>query len=178
MEKTPKSASEIIQELTQRNFLTSVPYKLEREIYHTKTGIPLIYNVFIFSENQLFLESVKYQNKIIVQNYGTLNYNELTDPEKINLSNILMDPYFFPSLTIEEYILPLRWACYLINGDITGITYEEIVKISDFLKSKSTEKDYIFCINCDCPTWFTRCKDADSLNTETITYYFVRDYKR
>ena len=70
-------------------------------------------------------------------------------------------------MKIETYTLPAYWACYLINGDASGYTDEEIAEIDAFCSGKG------FCVGCsDDTVEFAWRNDANKLGGSTKEFYF------
>lgn len=71
----------------------------------------------------------------------------------------------------EEYTLPAYWAGYLINGDATGYSDEEIQEIDDFLAKRSLG----FCTGVSDDTWFAHRNDANSMGSDVAKFTFMLD---
>jgi hypothetical protein len=70
-----------------------------------------------------------------------------------------------------EFVLPATWAGYLINGDATGYSDEEIKEIDDFCDSHELG----FCTGVSDDTWFAHKNDANSLGSDVATFTFMND---
>lgn len=64
-----------------------------------------------------------------------------------------------------EYTLPTYLACYLINGDATGLTEDEIERIQSFL---AEEKVCIVSMEDD--THFRHSNDFENLGADCATF--------
>ena len=70
-------------------------------------------------------------------------------------------------MKIETYTLPAYWASYLINGDASGYSDEEIAEIDDFRAGKGR------CEGCSDETEeFSWRNDANKLGGMVTEFYF------
>ena len=51
-------------------------------------------------------------------------------------------------IIVDEYTLPAIWACYLINGDPSGLSDEDIAQCD------RDTKDLGRCVSCSEESWF------------------------
>ena len=71
-----------------------------------------------------------------------------------------------------EYTLPAYWASYLINGDSSGLSAEEIAEANKFLASVNA-----YCVSC-ADEWSEGhnefgFNDANNLRGETLVFEFI-----
>ena len=72
-------------------------------------------------------------------------------------------------MKIETYKLPAYWASYLINGDASGYTDDEIAEIDRFCAGKGR------CEGCSDETEeFSWRNDANKLGGMVTEFYFER----
>jgi hypothetical protein len=69
-----------------------------------------------------------------------------------------------------EYVLPSHWAGYLINGDASGYSDEEITEIDKFV----TDNELGFCTGVSDDSWFAHKNDANSLGADVSTFTFAK----
>lgn len=69
---------------------------------------------------------------------------------------------------IETYTLPAYWASYLVNGDASGYTDEEIAEIDTFCKGKGC------CVGCSDDSEFSWRNDVNKLGGDVKEFYFPR----
>lgn len=68
------------------------------------------------------------------------------------------------------YTLPAYWACYLINGDATGLVDGEQEQIDSFLKREGLPAP----VSCSDEQWFARDNDAcTGLGGDVMNYTFL-----
>ena len=71
----------------------------------------------------------------------------------------------------EEYILPAHLACYLVNGDASGYSDEEIEEIDKFVDEKSLG----FCTGVDSEdTYFSPFNDMNNMGNDVCKFTFVK----
>jgi len=68
----------------------------------------------------------------------------------------------------ETFLLPVHWAPYLINGDESGYSPEELLEISEWEISNSPGP----CIGCENYSEFCWRGDDGPLGAERTTYTF------
>ncbi len=69
-----------------------------------------------------------------------------------------------------EYVLPAYYASYLINGDPSGITEEEINNLDEFFyRENLTLRD---CVDCDTEEHFCRLNDMANEAGNVMNFYF------
>lgn len=69
------------------------------------------------------------------------------------------------------YLLPIYWACALINDDYTGLTETETQQIHDFLK---TVQGHPVSVDFE-RVGFYRHNDAGTLPGECADFIFLKD---
>ncbi len=75
-------------------------------------------------------------------------------------------------MTIETYTLPAYWASALINGDYSGLEYDDIKAIEDFEVSNRKEDHYFACLMCEGEPYFKWSNDATNLGGDVLEYSF------
>jgi hypothetical protein len=70
-------------------------------------------------------------------------------------------------MTIETitYILPEYLASYLINGDHSGLTDQEVTEIDQFL-----DREKVYFVSCTDDPYFAHRNDLNSLGSTVIEY--------
>jgi hypothetical protein len=71
-------------------------------------------------------------------------------------------------MTTEQYLLPIYWASYLINGDATGLEPNEVSEIDQFLQAN----DLGPCLMVGAESWFSWRNDATTLGGDVVEYTF------
>ena len=63
-------------------------------------------------------------------------------------------------MQIETFTLPAQWASFLINGDVSGLTDDEVAEI-DAMFDETVKQGYIRfeVLSCDEEPYFTRYID-------------------
>jgi hypothetical protein len=69
----------------------------------------------------------------------------------------------------KTFTLPSYWACYLINGDASGMEDDEIKEVDDWLKSSNAGS----CVGCSEESEFKHRNDANNLGADCLDYYFL-----
>jgi hypothetical protein len=66
---------------------------------------------------------------------------------------------------MEEYTLPAPWACWLINGDLSGLSDEDIAEVDAWM----ADNDYPHFCDVGEP-YFSWTNDANDLGGDVATY--------
>ena len=74
-------------------------------------------------------------------------------------------------LTLTHYTLPTLWASYLVNGDPSSLTDDELNELVEWMQ---TEKPGI-CLSVSDDHWFAKSNDATWLGGDVATYTFEKD---
>lgn len=74
------------------------------------------------------------------------------------------------TIKVERYILPDSWACYLMYGDSTGLTDEEIRAANIFVESL----DGAYMVSKAEDSYFARSNDANNISGNVSEYQFHR----
>jgi len=74
----------------------------------------------------------------------------------------------YTQIEAEVYILPYHWAGYLINGDPSGYSEDEIFEIDEFVIRNGLG----FCIHVHHEPWFAHKNDSNSLGSEVTEFTF------
>ena len=72
---------------------------------------------------------------------------------------------------LNEYILPIYWASYIINGDATGLRDGEQEEIDEYFKSVGNP--YIVSVGDE--YWFAHRNDATKLGGDVCSYYSLNE---
>lgn len=77
------------------------------------------------------------------------------------------------SETLQRFKLPSYWASYLINGDASGLTDDEIKSVDNFIERENLKTWH--CADVSEYTWFSRWCDApNQLAGSMALYTFVK----
>lgn len=71
-------------------------------------------------------------------------------------------------MSIRRYTLPAYWACYLVNGDASGLEDGEQEDIDAWIESENPGD----CTDCDEP-YFSWTNDATDLGGDVTDYTFI-----
>lgn len=76
-------------------------------------------------------------------------------------------------LQVETATAPAWWACYLINGDASGMESGEVESVDRWIESMG----WGLPVSCEEDVGFTRWHDASrfALAADCATYVFLRD---
>ena len=69
-------------------------------------------------------------------------------------------------MILDTYVLPAYWASYLINGDLSGYSDEEIAEMEEFCKGLGP------CIDMTDEDEFSWTNDANNLGGAVATFHF------
>jgi len=72
---------------------------------------------------------------------------------------------------LNEYILPMYWASYIINGDATGLRDGEQEEIDEYFKKMGNP--YIVSIGDE--YWFADRNDATKLGGDVCSYFSLNE---
>lgn len=72
--------------------------------------------------------------------------------------------------SLLTFTLPAYWASYLINGDASGMSREDLIACNDWLNARKLRKDY-FCDVSD-EAWFAWANDATSTGGDVLEYSY------
>lgn len=70
----------------------------------------------------------------------------------------------------KTYTLPAYWASYLIDGDSSGMSREDLIACNDWLNARNLVRDY-FCDVSD-QAWFARANDATELGGDVAEFSY------
>ena len=77
------------------------------------------------------------------------------------------------AMQIESFTLPAHWASFLINGDQSGLSDDDVAEI-DAMYDETVTRGYIRfeVLSCSEETYFTRYVDFDATRklTEVLEY--------
>jgi len=68
-----------------------------------------------------------------------------------------------------EVCLPEYWANYLINGDATGLTEDEILEIDDYI----SDSGLAWAVDIIGEPWFSHRNDANNMGGNVCRYVFT-----
>lgn len=68
-----------------------------------------------------------------------------------------------------DYVLPSHWACYLINGDASGMSDKEQAEVDAFAQKEGVG----YCAACSDEEWFARRNDASTLGGNVLNFRFA-----
>lgn len=68
----------------------------------------------------------------------------------------------------DVYILPEWWACYLINGDASGLEDSEIAEIDSFCEGLGS------CVDVSEEPYFSWENDANGLGGDVAEFTFIK----
>lgn len=68
---------------------------------------------------------------------------------------------------VSEFTLPAYWASYLINGDCSGMEYNEIMEVDAWL---SKHRDIGICVSCSDEQYFGT---FNGLGCDLLDYAFI-----
>ena len=68
-------------------------------------------------------------------------------------------------MLFETYTLPANWASYLVNGDFSGLTEDEIVEVDDFV-----DREEIRFVTDVGESYFSSSNDFDSIGRDVADF--------
>lgn len=71
-------------------------------------------------------------------------------------------------MKIETYTLPAYWACYLINGDCSGMEEEEVQEVDNFIERNGLG----LCLDVENEQEFSWSNDANDLGGAVADFSF------
>jgi hypothetical protein len=68
----------------------------------------------------------------------------------------------------RNFVLPAHFASYLINGDASSLSMDDVDAIEHFM----AKRNLLGCIDCSEESWFSRSNDLENLGSDVMRFTF------